>query len=74
MAVNPTYNCDDCGRETDRMSPAAIAKSSVTRDPGDKLCSGCSSRRVLMVRELDRLPNDLPTIRSRRSISAIGAA
>lgn len=55
----PFYECDDCGRESNRMSPEAIAAGGVTRDPGEKVCGGCSSRRVLMVRAVEALPSTL---------------
>lgn len=74
MDVRPTYICDDCGNSSNYMGPEAIARGSDTRDPGEKVCSGCASRRTLMLRQLDNLPADLPTILSKRSISAVGVA
>ncbi len=55
------------------MTERALRAGSSVREPGEGLCPGCSSRRVLMVREVESLPNNLPDIRAKRAIS-IGAA
>ena len=58
--------CSDCGYPTDRMKPETVAKGSSIREPGEALCGGCASRRIIMVRQLDALPTDLSVIRAKR--------
>lgn len=48
------------------MGPAAQAKGSSVREPGEPLCGGCTSSRLALVRALDRLPSDIHTIRAKR--------
>ena len=61
-------NCVDCGFPTDHMKPETIAKGSTIREPGEVLCGGCSSRRIIMVRQLDALPSDLSQIKAKRGV------
>jgi len=58
--------CADCGAPSRHMTPAALRKGSKVREPGEPLCAGCSSRRVLMVREVDQIPADLRLIQAAR--------
>lgn len=60
--------CADCGFPARFMTDAALRKGSKVREPGEALCAGCSSRRVLMVREVDRIPNNLTQIRALRMV------
>jgi DNA-directed RNA polymerase subunit RPC12/RpoP len=60
--------CSDCGHKTDRMKPETIAKGSTIREPGEVLCGGCTSRRTIMVRQLEALPTDLSLIRAKRAV------
>ncbi len=48
------------------MNEATFRKGSTVREPGEALCEGCSSRRTLMVRAVDRLPTDIDLIRAKR--------
>lgn len=41
-------------------------KGSTVREPGEALCEGCSSRRILMVRAVTRLPSTLADIKAQR--------
>lgn len=50
------------------MSDDALAKGSQVREPGEFLCPGCSSHRVLLVRKMERLPNTLADIRALRMV------
>jgi hypothetical protein len=61
--------CDDCGKGTVDMSPETLARGSSVRDPGEKVCAGCNSRRVLMLRRVDALPTSLADIRAKRMVS-----
>lgn len=65
-------NCSDCGGPCRDMTPAALRKGSSVREPGEGLCPGCSSRRILMVRQVEALPDNLPDIQAKRAVS-IGA-
>lgn len=58
--------CSDCGFPARQMSPTVLAKGSTVREPGEPLCEGCSSRRVIMVRQCVALPNSLADIRAKR--------
>lgn len=51
------------------MSEKALRKGSQVREPGEYLCPGCSSTRVLMVRQCDRLPGNLADIKAMRAPS-----
>lgn len=62
-----TLTCNDCGYGARMMSDASLRKGSTVREPGEALCEGCSSRRVLMMRAVDALPNNLADIRARRT-------
>lgn len=65
--------CNDCGFPAREMSEAVLKKGSTVREPGEALCEGCSSRRVLMVRAVVKLPSTLADIRAKR-LSLKGAA
>lgn len=54
------------------MAPKSLAEGSTVREPGEALCEGCSSRRILMVRAVDALPNNLADIRAKRMSVGIG--
>lgn len=58
--------CADCEGPSRDMTPKALAQGSSVRDPGEPICEGCSSRRILMVRAVDRLPTDISQIRAMR--------
>lgn len=60
--------CNDCDFPSRDMTPSSLAKGSTVREPGEPLCEGCSSRRILMVREVTRLPNNLTEIRAKRMV------
>ncbi len=48
------------------MSVEVWKRGSKVREPGEYLCNGCSSRRVLMVRAVDALPKSLDLIKAGR--------
>lgn len=54
------------------MTEAALRRGSQVREPGEPLCGGCSSRRVLMLRAVESLPDKLDKIRALR-IPSVGA-
>ena len=58
--------CSDCQRESFWQQPSVIARGSSIREPGESLCRSCSATRSKLVRELDRMPSDIHTIRSMR--------
>jgi len=58
--------CSDCGFPAREMTKAALSKGSSVREPGEALCGGCSSRRVLMVLAVNKLPGSLSDIRAKR--------
>lgn len=58
--------CADCGYAPREMSEASLRRGSQVREPGEQLCPGCSSRRVLMVRAVEKLPNNLADIKAQR--------
>lgn len=58
--------CADCGGAARQTSEKTIKAGSKVREPGEALCAGCSSRRVLMVRAVDKLPSNLADIRAKR--------
>ena len=58
--------CNDCGKKARHFSDTGLKRGSSVREPGEALCEGCSSRRCLMVRQLDALPDNLPAIRAQR--------
>ena len=60
--------CVDCHKPTTRMKPKTVALGGPNREPGEVLCGGCSSRRTIMVRQLDALPSRLTDIRSKRMV------
>lgn len=66
--------CADCGNPGTITNEATLARGSAIREPGEMLCPSCTSRRNLMVRQLDRLPDNLPSIRALRSVSLLGVA
>lgn len=68
--------CNDCGGPARQMSAASRRRGSQVREPNEDLCSGCSSTRVLMVRECERIPNNLVDIKAKRapSVRKIGVA
>jgi DNA-directed RNA polymerase subunit RPC12/RpoP len=49
-----------------------LNKGSTVREPGEALCEGCSSRRILMVRAVDALPDNLMDIRAKRMPRNVG--
>lgn len=67
--TNTTGKCADCGGAPREMTPAAIRKGSMVREPGELLCAGCSSSRVLMLRKVDALPTKLADIKALRAPS-----
>lgn len=52
------------------MTLAALRRGSNVREPGEYLCAGCSSRRVLMVREVEKIPNSIIQIKAMRMVRA----
>lgn len=54
--------CSDCGYPALVISAASLSKGSTVREPGESLCGGCSSRRVLMVRAVAALPGNIADI------------
>jgi hypothetical protein len=69
MAV--TLACADCGGPSRPMTEASLKKGSTVREPGEGLCPGCSSSRVLMVRAVDKLPKSLADIKAQRMAVSI---
>jgi DNA-directed RNA polymerase subunit RPC12/RpoP len=63
--------CADCDGAARQTSEKTINAGSKVREPGEALCAGCSSRRVLMVRAVDNLPNTLADIRAQRMAVSI---
>lgn len=64
--THTSMKCADCRASCRNMSTAALRRGSSVREPGEPLCEGCSSRRLLMVREVGKLPNNLADIRAKR--------
>lgn len=60
--------CSDCQAPAREMTDKVRDEGSTVREPGEGLCPGCSSRRVLMVRELDRMPSNLQDIQAKRMV------
>lgn len=60
-------DCSDCGFPTDAINENTLRKGSSVREPGEMLCQGCSSTRVMLVRQLDKIPNTLDQIRALRA-------
>lgn len=58
--------CSDCGGTPRPTSEKVLAEGSKVREPGEALCPGCSSRRVLMMRAVMALPNNIADIRAQR--------
>lgn len=65
MAVNDRA-CADCGGTPRPTNDKTLAAGSTVREPGEALCAGCSSSRVLMMRAVEKLPNNLADIRAKR--------
>jgi DNA-directed RNA polymerase subunit RPC12/RpoP len=63
--------CADCGGKPRPTSDKVLAEGSTVREPGEALCPGCSSRRVLMMRAVMALPNSLADIRAQRMAVSI---
>lgn len=59
--------CSDCGFPARHMTPRALAAGSTVREPGEALCEGCSSRRILMVRAVKAIPDRIADIRAKRA-------
>lgn len=59
-------DCNDCGNDAADISASALARGSMVREPGEPLCPGCSSTRVLMLRAVERLPSNLADIKAKR--------
>lgn len=60
--------CSDCEAPSRHMTPKALRAGSTVREPGEGLCPGCSSTRVRLVAELDRIPDNLHDIRAKRAV------
>lgn len=65
-AQYPAYICDDCGCETRWLNAALIAAGSQNRDPGEKICAGCSASRTVLITRLNLLPDTLHQIQAMR--------
>lgn len=66
MSLKDNGACSDCGAPARAMNASTCRRGSKVREPGELLCAGCSSRRVLMVRAVDKLPDDITIIRAMR--------
>ena len=62
-AETPKPKCSDCGATVRWQGSAAIERGSSVREPGEALCGSCSSARVQLVRQLDRVPDTIAGIR-----------
>lgn len=58
--------CADCGGPPRPTSDKVLAEGSTVREPGEALCPGCSSRRVLMMRAVMALPGNIADIKAKR--------
>lgn len=65
MAVNE-LRCSDCGGTPRPTSEKVLAAGSKVREPGEALCTGCSSSRVLMMRTVEALPSNIADIKAQR--------
>jgi hypothetical protein len=50
------------------MTPKVLKAGSTVREPNEALCPGCSSTRVRLVAELDKMPSNLPDIKAKRMV------
>lgn len=62
--------CTDCGFPMDSMNESTRLKGSAVREPGEAVCRSDMSRRNILVREVDKLPNTLAEIRLKRAVRA----
>jgi hypothetical protein len=60
--------CSDCGGPAREMTPKVLKAGSTVREPNEALCPGCSSTRVRLVAELDKMPSNLPDIKAKRMV------
>lgn len=65
-----TYTCNDCGFPAAFMTEKTLARGSAVREPGEALCSSCTSTRIVIMRSLDKIPNTLTEIRAQRMVRA----
>lgn len=70
MAVRTAPICADCGFPVSNLTPRTQAKGSAVREPGEAVCKSCTSTRVMLLRQLDRLPSNLPQIQAQRMVRA----
>lgn len=62
--------CADCGCKFTTMSLATLAKGSSVREPGEAICQSCTSSRVMLVREVAKIPADITLIQAKRMVRA----
>lgn len=60
--------CNDCKIKQAEMGPEALAKGSSVREPGEALCGGCTSSRLMLVRRLKKVPDRLVDIQANRMV------
>lgn len=63
--------CSDCGGVPRPIKDSTLNEGSTVREPGERLCAGCSSHRMLMVRAVDKLPTSLADIKAQRMAVSI---
>lgn len=64
--------CSDCPAMVDEkmLGAKALAKGSSVREPGEALCSGCSSARIILVRKVAKIPDTIDQIKAKRMVRA----
>lgn len=63
-------NCADCNTDVPEavLGAGAIAKGNSVREPGEVLCPGCTSSRVMLVRKVMKMPTQLSMINDRKRV------
>lgn len=56
--------CSDCNISVD-FTEKTLRRGSSVREPGEALCVSCTSKRSLLVRSLQLIPNTLGEIQAR---------